>query len=62
MKPVVDKDACVGCGLCAGVAPEVFVMEDDGKAGAASAEVCDCNKDAAQEAADSCPVSAITLE
>ena len=60
MKPVVDKDMCVGCGLCAGVAPEVFIMEDDGKAGVAP-NACDCNEDAAKEAAESCPVNAISL-
>lgn len=61
MKPVVDKDACVGCGLCAGVAPEVFVMEDDGKAGVCVEEVSADLQDSAKEAAESCPVSAISL-
>lgn len=61
MKPVVDKDTCIGCGLCAGVAPEVFVMEDDGKAGVAVAEVAADQEDAANEAAESCPVNAISL-
>lgn len=59
MKPVVDKDLCIGCGLCPSIAPEVFVMEDDGKAGVLVDETQDS---AAQEAADSCPVGAIILE
>ena len=58
MNPVVDKDLCIGCGLCPSIAPEVFEMEDDGKAVAIVAETSD---PAAQEAADSCPVAAITL-
>ncbi|PKK39466.1 Ferredoxin [Clostridiaceae bacterium JG1575] len=58
MKPVVDKELCVGCGLCASMAPDVFIMEDDGKAGV----VVEATEDAAtQEAADSCPVAAITI-
>jgi ferredoxin len=28
----VDKNICIGCQLCTTVAPEVFVMEDDGLA------------------------------
>ncbi len=58
MNPVVDKDLCIGCGLCPSIAPEVFEMEDDGKAVAVVAETSD---PAAQEAADSCPVAAISL-
>lgn len=58
MNPVVDKDLCIGCGLCPSIAPEVFEMEDDGKAVALVAETSD---PAAQEAADACPVGAITL-
>ncbi|MPN38049.1 Ferredoxin [bioreactor metagenome] len=58
MNPVVDKDLCIGCGLCPSIAPEIFEMEDDGKAVALVAEISD---PAAQEAADSCPVGAILL-
>ncbi|KAF5063053.1 ferredoxin [Proteiniclasticum sp. QWL-01] len=58
MNPVVDKDLCIGCGLCPSIAPEIFEMEDDGKAVALVAETSD---PAAQEAADSCPVGAILL-
>ncbi|GAB4287453.1 MAG: ferredoxin [Coriobacteriia bacterium] len=30
MKPVVDRDLCIGCGLCEDTCPDVFVVEDDG--------------------------------
>ncbi len=60
MEVKVDKDACVGCGLCASMAPEVFEMEDDGKAGY-TGNVAG-NEAAAKEAAEACPVSAITVE
>ncbi len=58
MKPVVDQDLCIGCGLCANIAPDIFEMQDDGKAVAIVEETQD---DAAQEAADSCPTAAISL-
>lgn len=25
----VDKDLCIGCGICADLCPEVFEMQDD---------------------------------
>ena len=32
MRANVDQNVCIGCGLCAGMVPEVFRMNDDGKA------------------------------
>jgi ferredoxin len=29
MKAIVDKDLCIGCGLCVDVCPEVFEMNAD---------------------------------
>lgn len=62
MKAHVDKDTCIGCGLCPSVAPEVFQMDDDGKAEEIVESVPESSSDAAKEAADGCPVNAITVE
>ena len=53
----VDRDLCIGSGDCVSTAPEVFELDDDGKAvvldpdGAPVEEVLD--------AAQNCPVTAI---
>ena len=60
MNVVVDADKCIGCTLCAAVAPEVFKMKGD-KAVVCSAQV---PKEAAQscrDAAAQCPVEAISV-
>lgn len=61
MKADIDADTCTGCTLCADIAAAVFEMGDDGLAHAKGDSVPADAEDAAQEAADSCPVSAITL-
>lgn len=61
MKAIVDKDACVGCGLCANMSADVFRMEDD-KAMVAVAVIPADLIDSAKEAASSCPVEAIKIE
>lgn len=62
MKPIVDKETCIACGLCPSVCPECFDMEDDGKAGAIVEEVPSGCEDSAREAEESCPVNAISIE
>ena len=63
MSPTVDLDLCIGCGLCADIAPAVFELGDDDLSHVVSAP--DPNDpdaaDAVREAAESCPTSAISL-
>ena len=62
MKASVDKDTCIGCGLCPEISPEIFSMEDDGLAVAKDIEIPEDLLDSAKEAEDSCPVGAIIVE
>lgn len=61
MKARVDKDTCIGCGLCPSICPEVFELTDDGYA-VAKSEVPAGKEDEAKEARESCPVDAIDVE
>lgn len=57
--PIVDFALCIGCGLCSELCPTVFVLRDD-KAWVIDQNGCDgCD---CQQAVDSCPVWAISLE
>lgn len=62
MKAYVDKDECISCGLCESLCPEVFEMDDDGKAVAIDEELDDEKLECANEAAAECPTEAITVE
>lgn len=62
MKGYVDKEACIGCGLCSDICPEVFRMDDDGKAVAADTEIPDDIIGSAEDARQQCPTEAITIE
>lgn len=54
------NEACVGCGLCTSMCPGVFTMTDEGVA-AARDEFSPEYGPLVQEAAESCPVSAIEI-
>ncbi|MCF7854009.1 MAG: ferredoxin [Candidatus Pacebacteria bacterium] len=62
MKARVDQDACIGCGLCPDICPEVFEMTDDDVARVIVEVVPPDAEDQAKEAADACPVDAIDIE
>ncbi len=63
MKASVNKDACIGCGACTAVCPNVFTFSEDGTCATVKvAEVSDADKDAVNEAKDGCPTSAISTE
>lgn len=62
MRVKINSDRCMGNGVCTSIAPEAFVIDDEGYAqvteeqpgGALAAQVA--------EAADLCPTNAIEIE
>ena len=59
-KPIVNEETCIGCGTCESICPAVFKLDGGGKDQVQQADY-DANKEAIQEAIDSCPVAAISL-
>jgi ferredoxin len=55
----VDRDKCIGCGLCTGTCPDCFEMGEDSIAKAVKNKCDTCDL---KEIVDACPVSAITIK
>jgi ferredoxin len=61
MKVSIDKDACTGCGLCIDSCPEVFEEGED--SALVKVDIVPAgSEDRAKQAAEDCPLEAITVE
>ena len=61
MKVIVDMDKCADHGQCVYAAPEVFQLDAAGKLVFEPAPD-DSLRESVEEAADACPMQAITIE
>jgi len=62
MRAIVDEDTCIGCSACESECPEVFEMNDEDKAVVKVDPVPPEHEASCQEAAELCPVDAISIE
>ncbi len=62
MKVHVDKETCIGCGVCVAIAPKYFKIGDDGKSEAIKEEVESGDEELVRTAAQSCPTGSIKIE
>ncbi|MDE6312166.1 MAG: ferredoxin [Lachnospiraceae bacterium] len=60
MKAEVNQDLCIACGLCISMCPDIFELDDTGKA-AVIREPEAGEEDITRDAAISCPVDAIAV-
>ncbi len=54
----INQEACLGCGVCAGICPDVFEI-DETKGKAKIKEGANCQVPCFKEAQESCPAQAI---
>ena len=62
MNAEVNRDTCIGCGICASTSPEVYTMDDESKSVALDGEIKEELQQAARDGADACPVNAISID
>ena len=60
MKVFLDRSACIGCGVCAQICPECFVLDES--AGTAKVLREETDDPSVREAESGCPVCCIRVE
>ena len=62
LKVIVDMDVCQDHGQCVFAAPQVFELDDNGRLVVLMPEPDESLRAAVEDAADVCPVQAISIE
>jgi len=61
MKVMVDADLCLGCGICEGIAPDVFSLDSGPTAEVLLDPVPDKYAADVKDAVEQCPEEAISI-
>ncbi|CAM3985352.1 MULTISPECIES: ferredoxin [Tsukamurella] len=59
---IIIGDACTGFGVCEGIRPDIFEVNDEGFAEATDEGLTDADKEDVEYAISQCPTQAIRLE
>ncbi len=63
MKVAIDETICTGCGTCVEICPEVFEIQDEVAVNILGNKAILADyEESCREAAEACPVEAITIE
>ena len=62
VKATVDRDTCIGCGICESLCPEVFELDEDVISTVIVEVIPQEFAACAKEAEEQCPVSAIIVD
>ncbi len=58
----VNREVCIGCGACQGIASNIFEIDEEGLATVIEGSDIKESEEAIQDAADMCPTSAIVID
>ncbi len=64
---IIDQEACIGCGNCEGLAPDIFDLDDEGLAfvktdqNQGSVPISEDKVEQLEEALEECPTDAIKV-
>ena len=61
-KIVIDKDSCLGCGLCVNKNPDYLVFDELGRAEAVDKEIDPNDKASLLESVEHCPTDAFRID
>ena len=62
MKAIVDRDACISCGLCETICSGVFKLDDENISVVIADPVPEEFEACAAESQETCPTNAISIE
>lgn len=62
MKVSVNRDKCVGIGMCEVSAPNVFEVGDDGQAHVLVDEIAEDDVEGVRQAVANCPTESLTIQ
>ena len=58
----VNREVCIGCGACQGIASNIFEIDEEGLATVIEGSDIKKSEEEIQDAADMCPTSAIVID